>query len=282
MDNTVYNGYKCGLCSQRLASKYSLERHIRLKHKSDLDGNTIALESEPPAKKSMMAKYVPYVEKEEESEDGDGESNNNDSDTDLDNNNHMDSEKDDESIENEDNIDKESDNTEGDVELGGESEESVTCMDMETSNNVNEYKHDLFDIVDTSKEMCDRFKPCGVVVTFRIKPPPVHISRPRLYGKWMDDLFGGILEYLAPKYSLEPEDFVSFDFFHADTNTTQWMWPLKRKELNVAHIVSALLGGNIANPSGHLTIALNCLKAEITCPTCGHTRVNKDGMSYTD
>src|SRR5436190_4352121 len=169
MDITVYNGYKCGLCSRRLASKYSLERHIRLKHKSDLGGNTIAFESEPPAKKSMMAKYVPYVEKEEESEDGYRESNNNDPDTDLDNNNHMDSEKDDESIENEDNIDKESDNTEGDVELGGnnidsrkikytnnaglvgldnnessESEESVTCMDTETRNNINEYKHDLF------------------------------------------------------------------------------------------------------------------------------------------
>ena len=38
MDVTVENGYKCGLCPRRLASKYSLERHIRLKHKSDLEG----------------------------------------------------------------------------------------------------------------------------------------------------------------------------------------------------------------------------------------------------
>jgi len=35
MDNTIENGYKCGLCPRRLASKYSLERHIRLKHKSN-------------------------------------------------------------------------------------------------------------------------------------------------------------------------------------------------------------------------------------------------------
>jgi len=35
MDNTVENGYKCVLCHRRLASKYSLERHIRLKHKSN-------------------------------------------------------------------------------------------------------------------------------------------------------------------------------------------------------------------------------------------------------
>src|SRR5436190_11055045 len=35
MDNTVEDGYKCVLCLRRLASKSSLERHIRLKHKSN-------------------------------------------------------------------------------------------------------------------------------------------------------------------------------------------------------------------------------------------------------
>src|SRR5436190_15146227 len=35
MDTTVENGYKCILCLRRLASKYILGRHIRLKHKSD-------------------------------------------------------------------------------------------------------------------------------------------------------------------------------------------------------------------------------------------------------
>src|SRR5436190_19333382 len=34
-------GYKCGLCRRWLASKYSLERHVRLKHKSDLEENTL-------------------------------------------------------------------------------------------------------------------------------------------------------------------------------------------------------------------------------------------------
>ena len=97
MDNTVYNGYKCGLCSRWLASKYTLERHIRLKHKSDLDHT---LENDPPAKKTRLtddeklnntpslAKYVPYVEREEVSGDSGKESNNSDPDTDLDNNNH--------------------------------------------------------------------------------------------------------------------------------------------------------------------------------------------------
>src|SRR5436190_8662349 len=48
MDFTVENGYKCGLCPKRLASKYSLERHIRLKHRSDLEENT------SPAKKQKL------------------------------------------------------------------------------------------------------------------------------------------------------------------------------------------------------------------------------------
>src|SRR5436190_22951325 len=48
MDFTVENGYKCGLCPKRLASKYSLERHIRLKHRSDLGENT------SPAKKPKL------------------------------------------------------------------------------------------------------------------------------------------------------------------------------------------------------------------------------------
>src|SRR5436190_6533615 len=102
MDNTVYNGYKCGLCARWLASKYSLERHIRLKHKSNLDDT---LENGPPSKKTRMsddeklnnnnshslAKYVPYIEREEESGDSGKESNNSgQKDTDLDNNTHMD------------------------------------------------------------------------------------------------------------------------------------------------------------------------------------------------
>src|SRR5436190_6489341 len=55
-----------------------------------------------------------------------------------------------------------------------------------------------------------------------------------------------------------------------------------RTYINTGDIVSELLRGRIANPSGYLTIALHFLKAKLACPTCGHTRVNKDGMSYTD
>ena len=326
MDKTVENGFKCGLCPRRLASKYSLERHIKLKHKS----------TSPETKKQKLENNnnVPKLDVKQASDiDSDQESDNNsnvdrkqasdnDSDQESDNNSDLDrnnknivyannagwvetdnkeeidkSESEESNIEssdnNKDNIkngeseldnNEESDNNKEESD-NSENEESTVDME-ETNNNASvkdlDYKHDLFDIVETSKEMRDRFKHCGVVVTFRIKPPPVHISRPRLYLKWMVDLFKAILEYLAPKYSPEPEDFVSFDFFHADTNTIQWMWPRKRKELNVGHIVSTLLTGNIANPSGHLTIALNCRKAEITCLACGHTRVNKYGMSYTD
>src|SRR5436190_7027619 len=296
MDNTVENGYKCVLCHRRLASKYSLERHIRLKHKSN-KSEVVEYSNPPNIDVDIVKKGIDIdSDSEQESDTELGHKNNNviyankagwvetDNKEEIDNSESEESsmETDNKDIDNNENM--ETDNKK-DIDNGG-SEESV--MDSEEVDDVAsieelDYKHDLFDVVDTRKEISERFnKYCGVVVTFRIKPPPVHISRPRMYRKWMDDLFNGILEYLNPKYPPEPEDCVCFYFFHADTNTTQWMRPRKRKDINAGDIVSELLRGRIANPSGYLTIALHFLKAKITCPTCGHTRVNKDGMSYTD
>ena len=260
MDNTVYNGYTCGLCSRRLASKYSLERHIRLKHKSDLD------ENDPPTKKSRTGRD------EEESSDGDIESNNNkERDTDLDSNSEKISAG---SVELDNNGEIDNNNI--------ESEESANSMDTETSNNVNVFKHELFDIVENSKEMCDRFKYCLIFATFRIHPPPVPISCFKMYAKWVDGVFEGILEYFAPKYSPDPEDFVSLTIFHADTKSIIWIEPRKRKELDVTYIVSKIFKEKLTNPSGVLAVGLNCVKSKVTCPSCGHTKVSKDGMSYTD
>src|SRR5436190_24271171 len=83
MDFTVENGYKCGLCPKRLASKYSLERHIRLKHRADLEENT------SPAKKQKLeiAEQIPEnidIEKLYVKKASDQESDNN---TELDHNN---------------------------------------------------------------------------------------------------------------------------------------------------------------------------------------------------
>src|SRR5436190_6701169 len=303
MDNTVENGYKCVLCLRRLASKYSLERHIRLKHKSN---KTEVVEySNPPnidvdISKLDVKKGID-IDSDQESDNNTelGNKNNNviyankAGWVETDNKEEIDNSESEESSMETDNKDIDSNESEAtnmetdnkkDIDNGG-SEESV--MDSEEVDDVAsieelDYKHDLFDVVDTRKEICERFKYCGVVVTFIIKPPPVHISRPRMYRKWMDDLFNGILEYLDPKYPPQHEALACLDFFHADTNTTQWMRPRKRKDINAGDIVSEFLRGRIANPSGYLTIALHFLKAKITCPTCGHTRVNKDGMSYTD
>src|SRR5215468_8501834 len=44
MDNTVDNGFKCSQCPKRLASRYSLDRHIKLKHTTD----------DPPVKKQRL------------------------------------------------------------------------------------------------------------------------------------------------------------------------------------------------------------------------------------
>src|SRR5436190_23592135 len=67
------------------------------------------------------------------------------------------------------------------------SEESV--VDAEEPNNSDlDYKHDLFDIAETSKEMCDRFKYCLSFTTFRIHPPPAPIKCLNIYGKWLECL----------------------------------------------------------------------------------------------
>jgi len=316
------NGYKCGLCQRWLASKYSLERHIRLKHKSDLEENTSsAKKPKLEIEEQMQENNSTHIDidkldiKKASDIDSDQESDNNtelnrnnnkvvyannagwvdtDNKEELDNNNSKGEESNMEysqaeesnmqsdNTEDEDNMrldnNKESDNN-------SESEESVVDAE-EPNNSVSvkdlDYKHDLFDIAETSKEMCDRFKYCLRFATFRIHPPPVPIRCFNMYGKWLENVFGGILEYIAPKYSPDPEDFVSLNIFHADTKKSIWIGPIKHKELNVGYVETEFLKEKLTNPSGDLTVGLNCVKSKVTCPTCGHTKVSKDGVSYTD
>src|SRR5436190_6319283 len=248
--------FKCDVCQQLFSSKCSLDRHRRVKHN-----------------KSDFSKFE-YVKKEDESSDNevntDKES---EGDVESDDNNNIDSKK--IKYTNKEDIDNNNN--------GQEESDSVNSMDAETSDNiVNDYKHDLFDIVANCKEMCDRFKYCLSFATFRIHPPPVPISSFKLYAKWLDNVFGGILEYFAPKYSPDLEDFVSLNIFQVDTRKSIWIGPIKRKELNVTYVVSKILKEKLTNPSGDLTVGLNCVKSKVTCPTCGHTKVCKDGVSYTD
>src|SRR5436190_136539 len=267
--------FKCDVCQEQLSSKCSLDRHRRAKHNI-----------------SGKFEYVPYVKKEDESSDNTEEES--EGDAELGNYNNIDSNKNvldnsnsEESnmeLDSKEDIDNNSENIESDnnKEIDTSESEESTVDTEETNNNDLDYKHDLFDIVETSKEMCDRFKYCLSFATFRIHPPPVPIKRFNMYSKWLDNVFEGILEYFAPKYSPDPEDFVSLDIFHTDTNKSIWLWPRKRKELNAGYIVSNILKEKITNPSGDLTVALNCLKSKVTCPTCGHTKVTKDGIVYSN
>ena len=77
---------------------------------------------------------------------------------------------------------------------------------------------------------------------------------------------------ICNKYSPDPEDFVSLNIFNADTNQSIWIMPIKRKELNVTYIVFRILKEKIKNPSGDLTVALNCLKCKVSCSSCRHTK----------
>src|SRR5436190_3381216 len=280
MDNTVYNGYKCGLCSRWLASKYSLERHNRLKHKSNLDDT---LENGPPAKKTRMAddeklnntpslaKYVPYVEREEVSGDSSKESNNSDPNTDLDNNNHMDSGK---AVytnkagwvesDNKEAIDNSNNNTES-VESSADSEE----IDMQCTKEL-VYNHKLFDVIETCKDVCDKFGNCGNLATFRIHRAPVGIGCANKYIEWMRELFTGILDYFSQKYTPDAEDYISFGMLHAEhLDKGMWLFMRKYKELDVNKFLDIFCDAKI-EPVGELTIWYKHTVIKEGCKTCGH------------
>jgi len=273
--------FECDVCHRNLSTKSSLDRHKRLKHGSD---NTIKEEGKysdsemfldgENNNKNVFTNKAGWVEPDNK-EEADKESTMEDIDNNAENMESDDNESE-ESTEtnNKDLDDNNAENMESD---NNESEEST-----ETNNKDLDYKHDLFDIAETSKDMCDRLKYCLSFATFRIHPPPVPIKCFNMYGKWLENLFGGILEYFAPKYSPDPEDFVSLDVFHADTGKSMWLWPRKREELNAGVVVSEILEEGMAGPSGDLTVALNCLGSEVACPTCGHTKATKDGTVYSN
>src|SRR5436190_18872353 len=52
-----------------------------------------------------------------------------------------------------------------------ESEESI-IEDMQCTKEL-DFKHKLFDVIETCKDMCDKFGNCGNLATFRIHPSPV-------------------------------------------------------------------------------------------------------------
>src|SRR5436190_18201193 len=75
MDNTVENGYKCILCLRRLASKYSLERHIRIKHKSN-KAEVVEYNNPPNIDVDIVKKGID-IDREQESDTELGDKNNN-------------------------------------------------------------------------------------------------------------------------------------------------------------------------------------------------------------
>src|SRR5436190_6783456 len=137
--------YECDVCHRNLSTKSSLDRHERLKHKiqeeDKYSDSEMLRETE-----NVFTNKQGWVETDNKEE------------------SHMD-------LDNKEDIANDSENT------GPNNKESVeSTVDIEETNNnasVNDldYKHDLFDIVETSKEMCDRLKYCLHVATFRIHPP---------------------------------------------------------------------------------------------------------------
>src|SRR5436190_2379772 len=259
MDFTVENGYKWGRCPKRLASKYSLERHIRLKHRSDLEQNA------SPAKKQkleiseqMQENNNTHIDiekldlKKASDIDSDQESGNNteldrnnnnvvyannagwvetDNKEELDNNNsqsedsNMESDVDIMESDNNEEVDNKDPDNNKDIDKS-ESEESI-MEDMQCTKEL-DFKHNLFDVIETRKDMCDKFGNCGNLATFRIHPTPVGIGNANKYIEWMRELFTGILDYFSQKYTPDAEDYISFGMLHAKyPDKGMWLWMRK-------------------------------------------------------
>src|SRR5436190_14021734 len=165
-----------------------------------------------------------------------------------------------EEIDNSDN--KEPDNN------NSESEESV-IEGMHCTKEL-DFKHNLFDVIETCKDMCDKFDNCGNLATFRIHPSPVGMGCTNKYIEWMRELFTGILDYFSQKYTPDAEDYISFGMLHAEhPDKGMWLFMRKYKELNVNKFIDIFCDARI-QPVGNLTIWYKHKKIKEGCQTCGH------------
>ena len=212
--------FKCDVCQEQLSSKCSLDRHRRAKHNI-----------------SGKFEYVPYVKKEGEDnteEESEGE-------VELGNYNNIDSNKNVYTnnagwveTDNKEELDN-NNSEESNMEL--DNKEEIDNMDMDNNGSVSEesvmegmrctkeldYKHKLFDVIETCKDMCDKFGNCENLATFRIHWTPVGIGRADKYMEWMRELFTGILDYFSKKYTPDAEDYTSFGMLHAE-HPDKGMW----------------------------------------------------------
>src|SRR5436190_5064465 len=221
--------FKCDVCQEQLSSKCSLDRHRRVKHNI-----------------SGKFEYVPYVKKEdkdntEEESEGVaelGNYNNIDSNKNVYNNNtgwvetdnkeEIDNSESGESnmeLDNKEEIDNNGDNMDMDNNSSG-SEESI--MEGMRCTKELDFQHKLFDVIETCKDMCDKFGNCDNLATFQIHPSPVGMGCANKYIEWMRELFTGILDYFSQKYTPDAEDYISFGMLHAEhPDKCMWVWMRK-------------------------------------------------------
>ena len=216
------------------------------------------------------------TEEESEGEAESGNYNNIDSNTNLYNNNAGWVETD-----NKEEIDN-SESEESNMEL--DNKEEIDDMDMDNNSSGGEesvmegmrctkeldFQHKLFDVIETCKDMCDKFGNCDNLATFRIHPSPVGMGCANKYIEWMRELFTGILDYFSQKYTPDAEDYISFGMLHADhPDKGMWVWMRKYKELDVKRFIDIFCDARI-QPVGDLTIWYKHKKIKQGCQTCGH------------
>src|SRR5436190_17677601 len=133
-----------------------------------------------------------------------------------------------------------------------------------------DFKHNLFDVIETCKDMCDKFGNCGNLTTFRIHPSPVGMGCASKYIEWMRELFTGILDYFSQKYTPDAEDYIGFGIRHAKhPDKGMRVRVQKYTELDVNSFMDIFCDARI-EPVGDLTIWYDLDKRiKKGCQTCG-------------
>ena len=125
-------------------------------------------------------------------------------------------------------------------------------------------KHDvkLFDIVDSVKYECKRFRYCDNQATFRIKPTPKNMNP----IEWFYKVFQDILDYFKKTYTPKDNDIVGLRIHNSEfPNKDAYISMRKHKDLDVRTVINTISDVCQSNTDFKLIGDINVCYKHIRC-----------------
>jgi len=129
------------------------------------------------------------------------------------------------------------------------------------------FKHDLFEIIKTPKEIRNKLNQSKDLITVRIYPPPAPMSCTKPYYDWMNKLFNGILEYFNNQYDSSEDDYLELQIYHHDHPITRLCAFNKRNNISADRNISKFLDRKLPH-HGDITIQ-HTIEKHNNRPICG-------------